>query len=77
MALDRPRVLADQEPLGELPDDPGQPLRAVALHIFRPADDPLVGGDLEKRIDPPAGVAVQVFDFDDLHGAPPPDFEIP
>ncbi len=71
VTLDRPRVLADQEALGELQDDPGQPLRAIALHIFRPADDPLVGGDLEKRIDPPAGIAMQVFDLDDLHRQPP------
>src|SRR3954470_23934468 len=67
VALDRARVLSDQKPLGELLNDPGQPLCAVALHIFRPADDALVGADLEKRIDPPAGVAVQVFDLDDLH----------
>ena len=48
-------------------DDPRQPLRAIALHIFRPADDALVGGDLQKRVDPPAGVAMQIFDLDDLH----------
>src|SRR5438132_5494287 len=34
VALDRPRVLPDQEALSKLQDDPGQPLRAVALHIF-------------------------------------------
>ena len=66
VALDRPRVLADQA-LGHLADDAGQPLRAVPLHVFRPADDALVGRDLEKRIDPPAGVAMQVFDLDDFH----------
>ena len=66
VALDRPRVLPDQ-PLAELADDAGQPLRAIALHVFRPADDALVGGDLQKRIDPPAGVAMQVFDRGDFH----------
>src|SRR6516225_2764853 len=65
--LDRPRVLPNQKPVGELVDDAGQPLRAIALHVFRPADDPVVGGNLEKRVDPPAGIAVQVFDFCDLH----------
>ncbi len=67
VALDRPRVLSDQEALGELQDDPGQPLRAVALHVFGPPDNALVGGDFEKRIDAPAGVAMQVFDLDDFH----------
>ena len=66
VALDRARVLADQA-LGHFPDDPGQPLRAIPLHVFRPADDALVGRDLEKRIDPPPGIAVQVFDLDDFH----------
>ena len=67
VALDRPRVLADQKPLGEFLDDTRQALRAITFHIFRPADDPLVGGDFEKRVDPPAGVAVQVFDLYDFH----------
>src|SRR5437588_12674163 len=40
----------DQAP-AELLDDAGQALRAVAFHVFRPADDALVGGDLQKRID--------------------------
>jgi hypothetical protein len=40
--------------------------RAIALHIFRPADNALVGGDLQKRIDPPTRIAMQVFDLDDL-----------
>jgi len=71
VTLDRARVLTDQEAFGELQDDPGQALRAIALHIFRPADDALVGGDLQKRIDPPTGIAMQVFDLDDLHRHPP------
>src|SRR5271154_5680435 len=73
VTLDRPRVLPNEETLGELQDDAGQPLRAIALHIFRPADDALVGGDLQKRVDPPAGVAVQIFDLDDLHRRLSPD----
>ena len=28
---------------------------------------PVVGRDLEERIDPPAGVAMQVFDLGDFH----------
>ena len=71
-ALDRARVVADQRALGELVDDRAQPLRAIALHVFRPADKALVGGDLQKRVDPPAGVAMQVFDLDDLHRRLPP-----
>ena len=66
VALDRPRVLAD-EPLRHFADDLGQPLRAVAFHVFGPTDDAVVGGDLQKRIDPPAGIAMQVFDFGNLH----------
>jgi hypothetical protein len=65
--LDRTRVAADQEPLGELLDHAGQALGAIAFHVFRPADDALVGGDLQKGIDPPAGVAMQVFDLGDFH----------
>src|SRR5579862_3782009 len=70
-ALDRPRVLAN-EVLGQFADDRREALRAIALHVFRPADEALVGGDLEERIDPPAGVAVQILYFDDFHGHCPP-----
>ena len=70
MAFDRAWILAN-EALGHLADHAGQPLRAVPLHIFRPADKALVGCDLEKRIDPPPGIAMQVFDFDDFHAVSP------
>jgi hypothetical protein len=67
VALDRPRILSDQKALG----DCAQSLCAIALHVFRPADDSLIGGDLQKRIDPPAGIAMQDFDLDDLHRPSP------
>jgi hypothetical protein len=66
-ALDRARIGADQIALGELADDARQSLPAIALHIFRPANDAPVGGNFQKRIDPPAGVAVQIFDLGDFH----------
>jgi hypothetical protein len=66
-SLDRSWILTDEKPVGELVDDASQPLRAIPFHILRPTDDPLIGGDFEKRIDPPTRVAMQVLDFDDLH----------
>jgi hypothetical protein len=53
--LDRARVLADQH-LGELHDDDGQPLGAVALIVLRPADESRVRLDFQEREDAPAGV---------------------
>ena len=64
--LDRARVLADQ-PRGELFDDGAEPLGAVALHELGPAGYAIVCRDLEKGIDPPAGVAMQGFDLGDFH----------
>src|ERR1051325_8112370 len=64
-------AIASREGVGEALDDAGQPLRAIALHVFRPAGDALVGGDLQKGVDPPAGVAMQVFDLGDFHGILP------
>jgi hypothetical protein len=69
--FDRARVAADQKALGETLNDAGQPLRAITLHVFRPPGDALVCGDLQKGIDPPAGVAMQVFDLGDFHGTLP------
>ena len=57
-ALDRPRVLADQV-LRHAADHGGEAGAAVALVVFRPADQPVVGGDLEEREVAPAGVAMQ------------------
>ncbi len=67
--LDRPRVHADQ-PLAQPPDDAAQALGAEILHELRPADQAVVGGDLQEREIPPAGVAVQVLDLDDAHDVP-------
>ena len=49
----------DRIPLGELVGEPGGPLRAIAIRVLRPADNPLVRGDLQKRVYPPAGAAMQ------------------
>ncbi len=64
--LDWPRIHADQ-PLAQSPDDAAQALGAEILHELRPADQAVVGGDLQEREIPPAGVAVQVLDFGDPH----------
>ena len=66
-ALDRPRVLADQAGR-HAADHGGEAGAAVAFVVFRPADDPVVGGDLQEREIAPAGVAMQVFDLGNLHG---------
>jgi hypothetical protein len=47
VALDRPRVLAN-EACAQFLDDRGEALRAIPLHEFRPADDALVGRNLEE-----------------------------
>src|SRR5262249_38026268 len=43
-------------------------LRAIALVILRPADQPGVRLDLQEREDAPAGVRMQVDDASNLHG---------
>jgi hypothetical protein len=70
-AFDRPRVLADQA-LRHAPDHGGEARAAVAFVIFRPADQAVIGGDLEERKVTPAGVTVQILDLDDLHGVSSP-----
>src|SRR5688572_7116074 len=60
-AFDRSRVLADQG-LGKFQYDTGEPLRAVALVVFGPADDPGVRLNLQKREDAPARVRMHVHD---------------
>ena len=67
-ALVGARILADQR-LAERADDGAEPLAAVALVVFRPADDAVIGGDLEEREDAPAGVAMQILDPRDAHDA--------
>ena len=49
-------------------DDGRQACAAISLVVFGPADDAIVGGDLEEREIPPPRIAVQVLDLDDLHG---------
>ena len=65
--VDPVRSLDDIVALGEFLDHAGQPLRAITFHVLRPADDTLVGGDLQKGVDPPAGIAMQVFDLGNFH----------
>src|SRR6185437_3375069 len=65
-ALEGARILADQ-PLAQRADDGGEAAAAIALVIFRPADDAVIGGDLEEREDAPAGVAMQILDPRDAH----------
>ena len=64
--LDRARVLADQhrrEPL----DDLGHAQPAEALVVLAPADQSLVGRDLQEIERPPAAVGVQRLNRRDLH----------
>ena len=67
--FDRSRIHADQS-LAQSPDDATQALGTEILHELGPADQAFVGGDLQKREIPPAGVAVKVLDFDDAHDVP-------
>ncbi len=63
------RIPADH-PLGQLADDAaeaGVPARLVEL---RPADQALVGGQLQERDRPPAAIRVQVLKAGDAHGSP-------
>ena len=64
--FDRPRIHADQA-LRQAADHGGKTRAAVAFVVFGPADDAIVGGDLEKRKVAPAGVAVQILDPDNFH----------
>jgi hypothetical protein len=65
--LHRPRVHAD-DPLAQLLDDGAEPLGAEILQEFRPADQTIVGRDLQEGKVAPAGGAVQVLDLGDVHG---------
>jgi hypothetical protein len=67
-ATDGARVLADQA-CAQPMDQGGEPAAAAFLEL-RPAHQPLVGGDLEKRIGVPAAVDMEVLDLRDLHRVP-------
>src|SRR6185503_3655393 len=69
-ALDRPRILADQAGR-HAADHGGDAGAAVAFVVLGPADDAVVGRDLDEREIAPAGVAMQVLDLDDLHVSVP------
>ncbi len=62
-------IAADQHG-GEAADHVGEADRAEALVEFGPADDAVVGGDLEEREHAPAGIGLQRFDAPDLHAMP-------
>jgi hypothetical protein len=64
--LDIARILADHHRRQRL-DDLGQAAAAEALVVFRPADDAVIGHDLEERERPPSGIAAQGFDLCDFH----------
>jgi hypothetical protein len=73
--LDVARILADHHRRQRF-DDLREAAAAEALVVFRPADEPFVGRDLEKREQPPAGVAAQGFDTFDFHGWLVPRFSL-
>ena len=62
------RGVQPDQPLRHAVDDGGKAATAVGLGVFRPADQPVVGGDLQKRKRAPAGVAMQVLELRDFHG---------
>ena len=64
--LHRSRVEPDQW-LGQAVDHAGQAAAAIGLGVFRPADQAVIGGELEERKSAPAGVAVQVLDLGEFH----------
>src|SRR5262249_47889479 len=68
-ALDRPRVLTDQEIL-EVAHAAGDAVRAPVVAALAPADETVVGLDAHERPRPPASVAVQRLHFRDLHTTP-------
>src|SRR5882757_8901033 len=65
-----PWILADQR-FGHPPDGGGQAGAAIALIVFRPSDESVVGRDFQKREVPPARIAVQILDPGDLHPTSP------
>ena len=68
--LHRPRIQPDQR-VGQAADHAGQAAAAIGLGVFRPADQPVIGGELEERKRAPAGVAVQVLDLREFHDVAP------
>src|SRR5262249_21615918 len=62
-----PRIVTDQV-LRHAADHGGKTGAAVALVVFRPADQSFIGRDLEKREVAPAGIAVQILDLGGFHG---------
>jgi hypothetical protein len=63
-----PRILADQDG-SQLGDDRGDAEAAEGLVVLAPADDALVGADLEEVEVSPTRVGVERFDLGDLHDA--------
>jgi hypothetical protein len=59
-------ILPDDPP-GQSLDDGADPGRAEAFVELAPADDTLVGGELQKVVISPAGIAAKNFEFVDLH----------
>src|SRR5262245_26333284 len=71
-AADRAGILADER-RAEAVDDAGH-APAAALVELGPADQPLVGGDLEEGIGVPARVGVEILELNDLHSLPPSSY---
>src|SRR5215468_237830 len=67
-AADRTRVLPDQELTHAL--DRGGDAGASVFPELRPAGKPLIGADLQERIDLPTAIDMKFFELGDLHSAP-------
>ena len=65
--LEAPRVAPDQHRRQPV-DHVRQAGTAKTLVELRPADDAVVGGDLQEREHPPAGIGLHRLDLGDLHG---------
>ena len=72
--LRRPRIHANQR-FGHAMDDGRQAAAAVALGVFRPADQAVVGRHLQERKCPPSCIAMEIFDFFDLQDVPHTRFD--
>ncbi len=67
-ALDRPRILADQQ-RGQVLHRARDAVRAAIVAAFSPAHEAVVGLDANEGPGPPAAVTVQGFHARDLHGS--------
>src|SRR5206468_4477390 len=69
-ALDRPRILADEQ-MREVANAAGDAVRAAVIAALSPAHQPVIRLDADEGPGPPAAISVQRLHARDLHGCPP------